>query len=184
MCQMYRVVWTMVLNALRARAAVCVILFLDSRYWIAECVEAAGGRMVHGTKGGNSGTLPGVESLQDAEVLIIAPCGFSIERTAAELDELELLDTEAWKSLPAVISGRVSAPSIRHRGNYRSTCHRCSRPGRSPTHRARVSRSTYSCMTDTVPVHNPGLQPTARRRHTLRLVGRNLLPCSRTCVWQ
>jgi iron complex transport system substrate-binding protein len=80
---------------------------MGSGYWIHECVDAAGGDMVHGSKGGNSGTLSAIGELADADVIIIAPCGFTIERTEAELSRLEIFAEPAWQALPAVVSGRV-----------------------------------------------------------------------------
>ena len=81
---------------------------MGSGYWIAECVEAAGCRMLHGHRGGHSRTLAGgAGELECAEVLVIAPCGFSIERTRAELVGSGLLDSDAWSALPAVRAGRV-----------------------------------------------------------------------------
>ena len=64
---------------------------MGSGYWITECVNAAGCKMVHGVVGGHSPTLPGLASLSGAEVLVVAPCGFSIERTRAELVRTERL---------------------------------------------------------------------------------------------
>ena len=52
---------------------------------IAECVEAAGCDMILGQKGGNSATVDGLERLQTADMIILAPCGFSIERSYAEV---------------------------------------------------------------------------------------------------
>ena len=80
---------------------------MGSGYWIQECVAAAGGDMVHGSRGGNSGTLSGINELADADVIIIAPCGFSIERTNVELSQIGLLTEQSWLDLPAVASGRV-----------------------------------------------------------------------------
>ena len=79
---------------------------MGSGYWIAECVAAAGCTMVHGTKGGHSQTLATSE-LSNAEIIVIAPCGFSIERTASELAGLNLLQSAEWQGLDAVKRGRV-----------------------------------------------------------------------------
>ena len=81
---------------------------MGSGYWIAECAEAAGCKLVHGTRGGHSMTLPSVSMLANADVLLIAPCGFSIERTHAELKELSLCTSAEWLALPAVKAGRVA----------------------------------------------------------------------------
>ena len=79
---------------------------MGSGYWIAECVAAAGCTMVHGTKGGHSQTLATSE-LSNAEIIVIAPCGFSIERTASEVAGLNLLQSAEWQGLDAVKRGRV-----------------------------------------------------------------------------
>ena len=81
---------------------------MGSGYWIAECVTYAGGEMVHGTAGGHSTTIERTSLLENADVIVIAPCGFSIERTHAELAELGLLQSEAWQRLPAVRAGAVA----------------------------------------------------------------------------
>ena len=44
---------------------------MGSGYWIAECAEAAGCKLVHGTRGGHSMTLPSVSMLANADVLIL-----------------------------------------------------------------------------------------------------------------
>ena len=69
-------------------------------------MAAAGCTMVHGTKGGHSQTLATSE-LSNAEIIVIAPCGFSIERTASELAGLDLLQSAEWQGLDAVKRGRV-----------------------------------------------------------------------------
>merc|ERR1719440_791894 len=63
--------------------------------------------MVHGTKGGHSQTLATSE-LSNADIIVIAPCGFSIELTASELAGLDLLQSAEWQGLDAVQSGRVA----------------------------------------------------------------------------
>mmetsp|Transcript_35013 Transcript_35013/g.68946 ORF Transcript_35013/g.68946 Transcript_35013/m.68946 type:complete len:489 (-) Transcript_35013:179-1645(-) len=84
---------------------------MGSGYWIAELVEAAGGTMVHGARGGHSAVLPGPAALADADVLLLAPCGFSVARTRAELRSgalrAEITEHAAWTDLPAVRAGRV-----------------------------------------------------------------------------
>lgn len=44
--------------------------------------------------------------MQEADIIILAPCGFTIERTKAELETTNLLSAEAFTALPAVSSGR------------------------------------------------------------------------------
>ena len=79
---------------------------MGSGYWIAECIEAAGGRMVVGEKGGHSPTV-NLAALAEADVILLAPCGFSMERTAAELERLGWADSEEWRNLKAVRNNRV-----------------------------------------------------------------------------
>mmetsp|Transcript_5572 Transcript_5572/g.10772 ORF Transcript_5572/g.10772 Transcript_5572/m.10772 type:complete len:481 (+) Transcript_5572:162-1604(+) len=81
---------------------------MGSGYWIAECVNYASGEMVHGYAGGHSQTLEKVELLSNADFIIIAPCGFSIERTWEELQTMNILDSIEWRELPAVVGGRVA----------------------------------------------------------------------------
>jgi len=81
---------------------------MGSGYWIAECVEAASCKMVHGSRGGHAQTISCPSQLFDADVIIIAPCGFGIERTHSELAILGLLKTEEWCKLPAVCRGSVA----------------------------------------------------------------------------
>jgi iron complex transport system substrate-binding protein len=79
---------------------------MGSGYWIASLFEFAGAKMICGTAGGHSSVI-GLSELNAADVIIIAPCGFSVERTHVELQICGLLEDEAWKSLPAVAAGRV-----------------------------------------------------------------------------
>lgn len=81
---------------------------MGSGYWIAECMEAANCTMLHGSRGGHSQTLESLAALREADVILLAPCGFSIERTHAELASLKLLDNAEWQALPAVRRGSVA----------------------------------------------------------------------------
>ena len=81
---------------------------MGSGYWIAECVQAAGCSMVHGTKGGHSRVIERASMLAVADLILLAPCGFSLERTRAELSSLPLLQSDEWRALPAVRSGAVA----------------------------------------------------------------------------
>ena len=81
---------------------------MGSGYWIAECMTAAGCQMVHGDAGGHSCTLESPSLLADADVILLAPCGFSVERTHAELQAIGLLRSPEWLALPAVRRGAVA----------------------------------------------------------------------------
>jgi iron complex transport system substrate-binding protein len=76
--------------------------------WGPELVELAGGSGVFGSPGARSTTLP-FEALQEAapEAIVIAPCGFGLERTLAELPPLT--GRPGWFELPAVRAGRAFA---------------------------------------------------------------------------
>ncbi|KAG8462307.1 hypothetical protein KFE25_012127 [Diacronema lutheri] len=79
---------------------------MGSGYWVAELCEAAGARMIAGSRGGSAPLIP-LAALESADAIIIAPCGFTIERSANELRAIGLLDDEAWRALPAVRARRV-----------------------------------------------------------------------------
>ena len=74
--------------------------------WGPEMVALAGGDNLLGAAGVHSTTV-GWPSVRDAdpEVLVVAPCGFSLSRTAAEMPTLEALP--GWADLRAVRTGRV-----------------------------------------------------------------------------
>ena len=69
--------------------------------WGPELVEAANGRLLLGEKGEFSAAIDW-QKVRDAdpEWLIIAPCGFDLERTAREAPFLETLP--GWSELQAV----------------------------------------------------------------------------------
>ena len=74
--------------------------------WVPELVEFAGGKNLFGQAGLHSPWLEW-QKLKDKDpaVIVLMPCGFSIQRTRAELNALEKLD--GWKSLRAVRRGQV-----------------------------------------------------------------------------
>jgi iron complex transport system substrate-binding protein len=76
--------------------------------WIPELVEIAGGQASFGERGQHSPWLTW-EELQaaDPEVLILSPCGFTLERLQVDLPLLR--QHPAWKTLRAVQNGRVYA---------------------------------------------------------------------------
>ena len=46
---------------------------MGSGYWIADCFSYCRVTMLHGTSGGHSTTLQGLQDLEPADVLILAP---------------------------------------------------------------------------------------------------------------
>jgi iron complex transport system substrate-binding protein len=76
--------------------------------WGPEIVEVAGGQSLLSAPGAHSTTLP-FEALRDAdpEIIVVAPCGFDLTRTLAELPALT--DRPEWRALAAVRAGRAFA---------------------------------------------------------------------------
>jgi iron complex transport system substrate-binding protein len=75
--------------------------------WAPELIEAAGGRPLVSRKGEHSKALPWDDVVAaDPDYLIIAPCGFDLERTLREVSVLEKLP--GWSVLRAVRAGRVA----------------------------------------------------------------------------
>jgi iron complex transport system substrate-binding protein len=76
--------------------------------WGPEIVDLAGGHCLLGAPGAHSTRLP-FEDLAAAapEIIVIAPCGFDLRRTLAELPALT--DRPGWRDLAAVRAGRVFA---------------------------------------------------------------------------
>ena len=74
--------------------------------WGPELVELAGGVNVLGTAGVHSSAVSW-EAVQDADpdVLVVAPCGFGLERASAEMHVLEA--SPGWERLRAVRTRRV-----------------------------------------------------------------------------
>jgi len=74
--------------------------------WMPELIGMAGGTNLFGENGRHSPWLTW-EELKDADpdVLILAPCGFDLERTAAELHWM--MDRAGWRDLRAVREERV-----------------------------------------------------------------------------
>ncbi len=100
------------LTAERRKPRVTVLAWLDplmaAGNWTPELIAYAGGECVFGEIGQHSPWLTW-EELQaaDPDVLVLSPCGFTLERT---LQDLPLLQQHAaWRSLRAVQQGRVYA---------------------------------------------------------------------------
>jgi iron complex transport system substrate-binding protein len=75
--------------------------------WIPELVDAAGGRLAIGNAGQHSAPIA-AEQVRDADpdYLVVAPCGFDLERSARELAVLER--HAWWREMRAVREGRVA----------------------------------------------------------------------------
>ncbi len=105
------------MESIRARAAtagrrqrVACIEWLDplmgAGNWMPELIEAAGGASLFGKAGEHSSWIEfDALAAADPEVILIAPCGFTMERTAAELSALTA--RAGWNDLRAVRYGRV-----------------------------------------------------------------------------
>jgi len=74
--------------------------------WGPELVAIAGGTCVAGAAGAHSTTLPwdGLRAA-DPDVIVVAPCGFGLERTLAEMPALAA--RPGWAELAAVRAGRL-----------------------------------------------------------------------------
>lgn len=74
--------------------------------WIPELIDIAGGTSALGEAGAHSPWLDAGElTAADPDVIVVMPCGFDLERTAAEAAGLE--DVPGWEELRAVRDGRV-----------------------------------------------------------------------------
>jgi iron complex transport system substrate-binding protein len=96
--------------AIARRPRVALLEWLDPPFscghWSPELVRLAGGVEGLGQEGRPSRTLSWDEVLaSEPEVVFIACCGASTERTLADLPALWLI--RAWRDLPAVRAGRV-----------------------------------------------------------------------------
>jgi iron complex transport system substrate-binding protein len=98
-------------TAMRPRPTVVVLEWADPIFcignWGPELVEVAGGKPLLGNPGQLSCSMP-AEQLREADpdVLIVAPCGFNLERALGEQVVLERLPW--WGDLKAVRTGRVA----------------------------------------------------------------------------
>lgn len=75
--------------------------------WGPELVEIANGELLLGNRNQHSGVITGEQvASADPEFLIVAPCGFSLERACQELMVLQAQSW--WSGLRAVRSGKVA----------------------------------------------------------------------------
>ncbi len=76
--------------------------------WVPELVEIAGGQNVLGTTGVHSNWLKeGELNAADPDHIIVAPCGFDLDRTKQEM--APLVGLSGWQDLRAVQAGQVYA---------------------------------------------------------------------------
>jgi iron complex transport system substrate-binding protein len=105
------------LDRLRAATAplrqpsVAVLEWIDPLFpmsnWGPELVDAAGGELVLGNRGQHSSAVPWEQLVAaDPEYLVIAPCGFDLDRTTREAAVLER--HAWWAKLRAVQEGKVA----------------------------------------------------------------------------
>jgi iron complex transport system substrate-binding protein len=74
--------------------------------WMPELIEAAGGHNLFGVAGKPSHWMSWDELVAaDPEVIIVAPCGFGLDRCRAELPLLQA--KPGWTEIDAVLNGRV-----------------------------------------------------------------------------
>ena len=97
---------------LGARPCVTVLEWLDplmaAGNWTPELVHYAGGENVFGQVGSHSPWLSWEElHAADPDVLVLSPCGFTLERTLKDVPILQR--HPLWQSLHAVQNGRVYA---------------------------------------------------------------------------
>jgi iron complex transport system substrate-binding protein len=97
--------------------SVAVLDWLDpvmvAGHWLPELVELAGGR--YGLADPGDASTPREWSAirgYDPDVLVAAPCGFDLARTAA--NAADLTDRDGWRALRAVRSGRTYAVDGNH----------------------------------------------------------------------
>lgn len=93
------------------RPSVVVLEWTDPVFpmsnWGPELVEAANGDLVLGNKAQHSSAIPAVDvRTADPEYLVVAPCGFNLERAIKELPVLE--NYPWWHELRAVREGKVA----------------------------------------------------------------------------
>lgn len=78
----------------------------SSGAWMPDLIEAAGGSSMITHAGDRVREVDWGELVEAApEVLLVMPCGWSLEKTEANMDRL--VQHPAWNELPAVSSGRV-----------------------------------------------------------------------------
>ncbi len=85
----------------------CIDPVFNMGNWGPELVARAGGHNLLGRSAEHSTATPWERVIEaDPEVLLVAPCGFGIERTLREMHLLA--ERPGWRDLRAVRSGRVA----------------------------------------------------------------------------
>jgi iron complex transport system substrate-binding protein len=81
--------------------------------WIPELVQMAGGKSLFGTIGRHSPWLQWEELVAaDPEVIILMPCGFDLDRTQQDLEQLA--QHSQWSTLQAVKAGKIYTTDGNH----------------------------------------------------------------------
>jgi len=106
-----------VTSSFGTKPRVAVLEWLDplmgAGNWTPELVACAGGEHIFGEIGTHSPWLSWEELRQaDPDILVLSPCGFTIERTMIDLPLLQ--KHPLWQSLQAVQAGRVYAIDGNH----------------------------------------------------------------------
>lgn len=82
-------------------------------HWVPDMVELAGGQEVLGRSGRPSYTVSWDQVIESQpEVIIVCPCGYSLDETVAEFRSVQL--PKGWDRLPAVQAGKVFAVDANH----------------------------------------------------------------------
>jgi len=79
---------------------------MSAGHWTPELIEIAGGEPALGTAGENSVRLSWEEILAaDPDVIVLAPCGFGLEKTREEFERLSR--RPEWRALRAVVDRKM-----------------------------------------------------------------------------
>ncbi|WP_247730254.1 ABC transporter substrate-binding protein [Halovivax limisalsi] len=100
-----------------ARPRVAIFDWTDplmvAAHWVPELVEIAGGRYALASSGERARPREWAEIRDyDPEVVVVAPCGYDLAQTAANL--ADLTDRAGWRDLAAVDAGRAWAMDGHH----------------------------------------------------------------------
>lgn len=80
---------------------------MSGGHWTPQLVEIAGGIPVLGNPGANSQVLTWEQiRAADPDVIIVAPCGFDLDKTRDAVERLKTVDE--WNGLRAVRAGDVT----------------------------------------------------------------------------